>query len=926
MGLDPSGPYQTYFVSLISSSGYGNTTQETLAAKKVAYNATRAQVQEVPGQENVLGLFWLKDYLYACRDYETLAYDTGTSAPLPDDELFIGASYAAATWKGFLAKQVIDDANSTTGYTAGVMMFYNTTGTATAATIYNHSQGDISVATVTSVGASAQGAGLYRADGTRGSTVATQSWTHQDLGWRVRYKEGVLDFVPANRAAPLASYTDLIETTDWFVADAQVSTGAWGPLGSGAPANIWTALQSVDGDVSYACKGLASNTTSDAFWVNSFGISDTDVPPGSAITGFTVELTRRAYRPVAVNAGANIQDAVLELKWAADSGVGGVASFANRDLNWTASATNPDSAAPPYVTVTYGGEQSLLGYTNVDANDVKSSDFGFRMSVKCTGYTGPGGSASNDGANSISAHVSSVRIKVHYVPPQSKVYFWNVNDPAPTAVVADVVQSYLTSGTVSGSDAKGHLFLMGDTPSRLVGADEEIRTYPAPGFTPDGGASDGSQLIAMSENSLTRNVMDWSTLLNNQGQDPNQSKYQYDIGNFTAVAGFEAIYGVSGAGPAFMYDGYAFTRMYTGIGAEDEDTPRHVKVHQGRLFLGYESGTVVFSDANNPLSYDAAIGTAGFIPITSPIRGLMKLNGDTLAQMTQNGVTMIQGDVSQGPYAGDISPDVGCVEYTAQNTGQYMYTSFRGIQNLRATQAYGDFDTSQFSWDVWSWLRPRVQTSAFFESNNIGVINSLAVRNKSQYRLMFADGYQLTATFLREGEMPQFTIQYYVQADGTTPHTWDVVTAGVESNGRDRLFGSTNDGTGYVYEIDRGYSFDSAAITGFATLVVDDSRTPNQYKDYSNISIHGIAQDYASFDLSRSVNYNGVDVTQKYAQVFGSLTAAPTGQEAYFASFSPVRITGRNLTLRFDFSHDDQPPTTIQAVSYNIKPLGDKES
>jgi len=909
--------------TVVPSSAFA-TVQDNLTSQAAAYALIRTQVQEVPGQGNVLGLFWLKDELYACRDYFTLAYDASTSTPDYDDELFIGASYAAATWKGFLAKNVVTSSDSSTGVAAGLMMFYNTTGTATLATLYNHTQGDIAVATVTSLDAGALGAGLYRADGFRGSTVATQSWTHQNLGYYVRYKDGAADFVPANRIAPQTPYASLITSTDWVVADAQISTGAWVPMGSSAPASIWQAVQTVDEDVSYACKGFASNVLSAAFWVNSFGLTDTDIPAGSTITGFTIEVERRAYRPVAVNAGANLQDGILELKWAADSGVGGVGNFGNPVLNWVASASLPDSAIPPYVTITYGGAQSLLGYTNIGPEDVKASDFGFRMSVKCTGYSAPGGAASPDGANSISAHVSAVRAKVHFVPPQSKIYYWNVNAAAPTAVVAEVVTSYLTSGSVATTDAKGHLFLMNLGTNRAVGADEEIRTYPAPGVTPDGGVADGSSLIARTETSVTKNVMDWSALLSGQGKKPNQSKYQYDTSNFYAAADFDAIYGVSGAGPAFMYDGYAFTRIYTGT-PEQDDIPRHVRVHQSRLFLGYKSGSVQWSVAGDPLSFDP-LNFAGEIGVGAAVRGLIELNGDTLAQLTQKGVSMIQGDVGLSPYPGIISPDVGCVEYSAQSMGQFMYTSFRGIQNLRATQAYGDFDTSQFSRDVWSWLNPRVQTSAFFESANIGVINSLAVRNKSQYRLMFADGKQLTATFLRQGEMPQYTIQTYYHADAVTPLTWDVVTAGVETNGRDRLFGATNDGTGYVYEIDRGYSFDGAAITGFAELVVMDQGAPQQKKEYTDLQVHGIATGYASFNTSRATNYGQPDPSINYANVFGSLTAAPTGSEAYFSSAVPIRNFGRNLTLRFDRSSNSEPPVTLQAVSYNIESAGDKRT
>lgn len=899
--------------TVVPSSAFA-TVQDNLTSQAAAYALIRTQVQEVPGQGNVLGLFWLKDELYACRDYFTLAYDASTSTPDYDDELFIGASYAAATWKGFLAKNVVTSSDSSTGVAAGLMMFYNTTGTATLATLYNHTQGDIAVATVTSLDAGALGAGLYRADGFRGSTVATQSWTHQELGYRVRYKDGVENFVPANRIAPQTPYADLIQTTDWVVPDSQVSVGGWTPVGD---ATIYGAV-SIDNldDTIYAGKGFASSTQSLAFWVNNFGLLDVDIPDGSTITGFTIEVKRRAFIGSAAVTAGDIQDFILELKF--PPGVGGTGNFANTALNWPKSSTTPDEAN--YLTVTYGGEQSLLGYRNVTPDSVKSSDFGVRMAVKCTGYVGPGGSPGVDQVNTLTARVALLRVKVHYVPPQSKIYFWN----GTSAVVADVVSSYLTSGTVSGMDAKGHLFLMSVEGNRAISADEEIRTYPAPGIAPDGGGSDGSSLIALTENSATKNVMDWSALLSGQGKKPNQSKYQYDTSNFYAAADFDAIYGVSGAGPAFMYDGYAFTRIYTGT-PEQDDIPRHVRVHQSRLFLGYKSGSVQWSVAGDPLSFDP-LNFAGEIGVGAAVRGLIELNGDTLAQLTQKGVSMIQGDVGLSPYPGIISPDVGCVEYSAQSMGQFMYTSFRGIQNLRATQAYGDFDTSQFSRDVWSWLNPRVQTSAFFESANIGVINSLAVRNKSQYRLMFADGKQLTATFLRQGEMPQYTIQTYYHADAVTPLTWDVVTAGVETNGRDRLFGATNDGTGYVYEIDRGYSFDGAAITGFAELVVMDQGAPQQKKEYTDLQVHGIATGYASFNTSRATNYGQPDPSINYANVFGSLTAAPTGSEAYFSSAVPIRNFGRNLTLRFDRSSNSEPPVTLQAVSYNIESAGDKRT
>lgn len=898
------GSTASYVMANAEVSPGFQTVQEQLSVAKSYYDAQRLLVQEVPGQGNVLGLFWLKDELYACRDYLTLAYDTPLTEANYNDELFIGASYAAATWKGFLAKTIAT--NAAGDAVSGVMMFYNTTGTPTLADIKNHSNSDATVATITQIGASAQGAGLYRADGGRGATVATQSWTHQDLGYTIRYKDQQLAFTPANRLAPTTPTTALIQDTREVVAAGRKTFGDPGSLGwsdIGGTGNFTVSLATDDGDTSYWHKSFSADGGSAYFWINDFGLSESDVPDGSTITGFTITVVRRVEKTL--TPGGSVRDSWLKLSFASDSGVGGDANFGNGDLAW--------GTGPAYETVTYGGPESLLGYTNVSAEDVRSEDFGFQMAAGCVGYSGPG---------SFDARVTQVKLTVHFIPPQSKIYFWDDNSPTPTAVTAEVVQSYKSSGIIGaiGNEAKGTLFLMNVGTNRPVGADEMIRTMPPDIATaPDGGAADGSQLIATSETAMAKNVMDWSSLLTARG-----SKYQYDTHNFYAAADFDAIYGVSGAGPAFMYDDYAFCRIYTGTPAEYE-LPRHVIAHQQRVFLGYKSGQYMWTEPGEPLVFNAVEGTSAEDGVGSAIRGFMTLNGDTLAIFNQRGVNMIQGDVGLSPYPGILSPDVGCVEYSSQSMGNYLYMSFRGAQNLRATDAYGDFDTNQFSWDVWSWLSPRVQSSAFFESANTGLINSYPVRNKSQCRWCFADGAQLTATFLRAGEMPQFTIQNYTNASGD-PLTWDVVTAGVETNGRDRIFGATNDGTGYVYEIDRGYSFDGGNIDAYATLVVMDQQAPQQHKEYTNMQVHGKATDYASFTTSRAVNYGEVDPGKNYANRFGSLTAAPTGEERYFSSAIPIRTVGRNLILRFDRDHNDQPPVTIQAVSYAIEPAGDKQT
>lgn len=230
-----------------------------------------------------------------------------------------------------------------------------------------------------------------------------------------------------------------------------------------------------------------------------------------------------------------------------------------------------------------------------------------------------------------------------------------------------------------------------------------------------------------------------------------------------------------------------------------------------------------------------------------------------------------------------------------------------------------------------SFLTPRLQNSSFIESGSGGVINSVLARAKNQYRLFFNDGYYLTATLIDpQNPVPQYTIGKYTL--GNTQVTWDVIISVTDNNGRDRIFGSSAASAGVVYELDRGNSFSGNAIPAYITLVPDVSQAPFQNKRYSGFGVYGIAQDYATFQMSRSNNYvlptqaTGANVIQ---ETFGASTAAVTGNNNYFQSIgtSAIQLEGQALTLRFDSGSGTDPGATtpqfshvLQAVSYNVTP------
>lgn len=254
---------------------------------------------------------------------------------------------------------------------------------------------------------------------------------------------------------------------------------------------------------------------------------------------------------------------------------------------------------------------------------------------------------------------------------------------------------------------------------------------------------------------------------------------------------------------------------------------------------------------------------------------------------------------------------------------------------IGTTQKYGDFEVGHVSAIVAPFLVPRLQTSAFLEAGNTGVINSVLIRNKNQYRLFFADGYAMTLSLLVDGEEPQFTIQRYFKADGTTPVTWDVIQAFTESTGRDRIFGATADGTGNVFELERSNTFNSGVIPAYAILVPDhitdqSGLTAWSNKDFRDLHVYGRAQDYATFTVSRSGNYDAPNTVAAnlISQIFGSSTATPTGNTTPFLSNSVLQITGRAVNIRVDSGTGSDPsattaqfPHVIQAVEYDVTPL-----
>ena len=144
------------FCQLSPAIGTEQTTADYITALANYSAIIKPTIQQVPGQGNVNGIFWLKDKVYATRDYLSALFTTGTTQPQIGDVMYQGASFGAATWTGQLQKVVLSSGAwsdaVTGGNAAGTMMFYNVTGTMGNVALSNNTHAAASIATVTKSG------------------------------------------------------------------------------------------------------------------------------------------------------------------------------------------------------------------------------------------------------------------------------------------------------------------------------------------------------------------------------------------------------------------------------------------------------------------------------------------------------------------------------------------------------------------------------------------------------------------------------------------------------------------------------------------------------------------------------------------------------------------------------------------------------
>ncbi len=394
---------------------------------------------------------------------------------------------------------------------------------------------------------------------------------------------------------------------------------------------------------------------------------------------------------------------------------------------------------------------------------------------------------------------------------------------------------------------------------------------------------------------------------------PAGGAYECVQNNFTGSTSTSRIYGVSGVGLAFEFDGTYYVPIRTGMAA---DTPAHIAVHKNYLWLSF-LGSLQSSGVGAPFAWSVVLGSTE-LAMGDTITCLTPQPGDgttaVMSVFSQNSCRNLYGPDSTGAFRLVVaSPTAGSAVGTAQWIGAAYSFANAGVQQITATINFGDFQFGTVS----GMVQPLVN------SMQGTAIASVALKEKNQYRVFCNDGRALSMVMA-------------VGQNGVQPTGFLLLNYGIpvrcayvanNTSGREVCFFGSDDG--YVYQDGIGCSFDGGTVEHWLRLPFNHMKMPRHLKTYYKAALDIIVEQSASLQVTADVD-GGLPFYDPSA-VYASGMSGKGGywNQFYWESFSwdaPIVTsfdvtlggTGKNVSLLIYGNSATDYPYSIQGVSYQF--------
>lgn len=294
-------------------------------------------------------------------------------------------------------------------------------------------------------------------------------------------------------------------------------------------------------------------------------------------------------------------------------------------------------------------------------------------------------------------------------------------------------------------------------------------------------------------------------------------RYEFVNYNFSGAANRFRMYGASGTHFAFEFDGTVFVPIRTGM-TTVADTPTYITAHQNMLFLSY-GASLQNSGVGTPYVWTVISGAAENA-LGENITGLLPQASGVLVPFTRNSTRQLSGTSTLDFRLNFIAPEQGAISRTAQNIGVAVALDDRGVIQIDRIQEFGNFQSSTLS--------ERVQP--IIDALRTKVIGSAVYRSRNQYRLYANDGTGVVVKLNRKKGEVEFTKFDYNSGRTSNLVNPTCMCAVEDATGKDVVFfGADN---GFVYQADKGSSFDGEDIEAWLRMPFNNSQSPRMNKRY----------------------------------------------------------------------------------------------
>lgn len=378
-------------------------------------------------------------------------------------------------------------------------------------------------------------------------------------------------------------------------------------------------------------------------------------------------------------------------------------------------------------------------------------------------------------------------------------------------------------------------------------------------------------------------------------------RMDFRVYNFTGSTATERLYGCDGVNRGFEFDGNVYVPIVTGMAT---DTPRHIDVFKGHLFFSFR-GSVQHSGIGAPYSWTVNTG-AGELATGQDVTGFHVPPGDSdtsaLMIYSESRSLVLYGNSSADWKMATFTPYVGAQRWSMQNIGSPVVMDAQGISVVSQSQQFGNFTRAPISNRIRRLLAGKVV--------NASVVN----RTKNRMRLFFSDGTALSVTAVGDS-LAFMNITY----DKTVAYACEATINGVSRN-----FFSTTDG--YVYEADRGRSFDGVAQTAWMKLAFNIVKSPGIKKRFRWVDVEVKPQSATTVRVQGEYSLGAIDVglTDVYTKDINGLGGQydlTNYEECYYDAPTQATVrfrlsgTGTSLSLTFYSSSSVELPHELQSVN-----------